>query len=78
MANVSISCGANGAQIYIERSKVSFEMVVMTTIMEMKIVIVPTTLVHNGRSHPSHLRPFRPFCDAGGIAASRCGLSLGA
>jgi hypothetical protein len=35
------------------------EMVIKATIQHMKIAEVPTTLVHDGRSRPPHLRPYR-------------------
>jgi glycosyltransferase involved in cell wall biosynthesis len=35
------------------------EMVIKATLMEMKIAEVPTTLAHDGRSRPPHLRPYR-------------------
>ncbi len=35
------------------------EMVIKATVMGMKIAEVPTTLAHDGRSRPPHLRPYR-------------------
>lgn len=35
------------------------EMVIKATILQMKIAEVPTTLAHDGRTRPPHLRPYR-------------------